>query len=1118
MAEVSNGYIAYSHSTDDHGIIKFYTDADCSRQITITNGKSAALTGLLGDDGKVYVKASAAPGYTALGVTFTAQKSIDSKASQSRSFAPPVNVNVTLTAVTGKPGLYSFMMPAFGENVSISAQFNAPSQQEVSYVDENYETQTVSAYIIDETMGTLVPGFYVVPDGLALDHVIGSNGSGDNTVAIIIPDGKTLSLGSAASPLSGPGFSMGCNLSFYGQINATGKLAINAKNQGINVSGSVTVAHLDVDVVSSTSQGIVAGGGSGSIFAGHQTKGNSLTVRSKETGINGTNNPVAIKYYDVDIISEGSSAYGIYASGGTGITITGRTDGINTVKVLSGGFGGIYGGGCPVTIKYCDVDVSYEGSGSYFAGIFASGSNGVNQGVTIEGVATGDKVNTITVRSTGIGIQGGGMPVTISYCNVEVTGITETNNDYNPCGNYGIHAASSPGLTLTGRADGKNTVKVRSIMQSLFAESNLPVNIKYYDVDVFSQNHSGIQASGTYSGGAIYIEGLASGQKVNKVTTRSAAHGIYAESSPVTIKYCDVEVTGTTKTGDNYNVCRGEGIHAGGYNNTGLTITGRTDVGNKVTVRSYSFGLMGGGTTVTISNSDVDVVSENVHGIQATGNGLSLTSTLQNGNTIKLKGKVYGIASYGSSLVIDNCTVDIEAENCNAINGNCVNGATIKDANVTVKSKLTPVFITNAFLTITDSKLTATCTGEGTGAEGDAGAYSGIFVSQGMTVDGSQVTATAEKGYAGIITSFDNHDEVAETLKNITFSWKNATDFIKVDKYMLDEDYALVIAEGKVFKYGDNDTKLLAGPVADVSALEGMTLTPYGYCGYCGEDDPSTDADESKNLVWEIPLNGTVTTIIGSGEMKDYSTTGTPWAVYEPTLILVPDEAAYNAFVPKVSAADKAVMAPIEINVAKNAGGWSTFCHNYPVAYSLSDDATAYTVSGLSADATSVQATATAATAELIAPAVPLLLGYSGEGSVTLTVEPAETATPSTADIVRVAGTGVVFCGALADKTFTQANMAANNYYVLRNNAFVWVKNPGTIAAHRCWLEMTGNAARQLNIVFGEATAVTPTPNPSRAGGEWYDLQGRKMVHGTSSNGTLPKGIYVRNGKKFIVK
>ena len=34
----------------------------------------------------------------------------------------------------------------------------------------------------------------------------------------------------------------------------------------------------------------------------------------------------------------------------------------------------------------------------------------------------------------------------------------------------------------------------------------------------------------------------------------------------------------------------------------------------------------------------------------------------------------------------------------------------------------------------------------------------------------------------------------------------------------------------------------------------------------------------------------------------------------------------------------------------------------------------------------------------------------------------------------------------------------------------------------------------------------------------WFDLSGRKIVNGKWSNGKLPQGIYIRGGKKFMVK
>ena len=48
------------------------------------------------------------------------------------------------------------------------------------------------------------------------------------------------------------------------------------------------------------------------------------------------------------------------------------------------------------------------------------------------------------------------------------------------------------------------------------------------------------------------------------------------------------------------------------------------------------------------------------------------------------------------------------------------------------------------------------------------------------------------------------------------------------------------------------------------------------------------------------------------------------------------------------------------------------------------------------------------------------------------------------------------FKGTLEAKTFTAADMAAADHYVLRNgHDFVWVKDAGTLAAGKCWIELS---------------------------------------------------------------
>jgi hypothetical protein len=55
----------------------------------------------------------------------------------------------------------------------------------------------------------------------------------------------------------------------------------------------------------------------------------------------------------------------------------------------------------------------------------------------------------------------------------------------------------------------------------------------------------------------------------------------------------------------------------------------------------------------------------------------------------------------------------------------------------------------------------------------------------------------------------------------------------------------------------------------------------------------------------------------------------------------------------------------------------------------------------------------------------------------------------------------------------------------------------------------------------GTTTGIRPTPDYTDYTDKadvWYDLSGRRIVNVTSSNGKLPKGIYLNRGRKVIVK
>ena len=111
------------------------------------------------------------------------------------------------------------------------------------------------------------------------------------------------------------------------------------------------------------------------------------------------------------------------------------------------------------------------------------------------------------------------------------------------------------------------------------------------------------------------------------------------------------------------------------------------------------------------------------------------------------------------------------------------------------------------------------------------------------------------------------------------------------------------------------------------------------------------------------------------------------------------------------------------------------------------------------------------------------------------------------------------FKGTLVDKTFTDEDMQEADHYVLSGgNSFVWVKDAGTLAAGKCWIELVPAStahARSLSIV--PEGGLTPTgintvkTAADTKDGEWYDLSGHRVAQPT-------KGICVKNGRKIIVR
>ena len=114
------------------------------------------------------------------------------------------------------------------------------------------------------------------------------------------------------------------------------------------------------------------------------------------------------------------------------------------------------------------------------------------------------------------------------------------------------------------------------------------------------------------------------------------------------------------------------------------------------------------------------------------------------------------------------------------------------------------------------------------------------------------------------------------------------------------------------------------------------------------------------------------------------------------------------------------------------------------------------------------------------------------------------------------------FQGTMEEKMFTDADMAAADYYVCNGKQFVKVRGAGTLGANKAYLKFVTDqqqsAPQYINIVMGgdlgEGTTGINNVNDNLNDNEatWYDLNGRKL------NGKpAQKGIYIKNGKKVVV-
>lgn len=183
------------------------------------------------------------------------------------------------------------------------------------------------------------------------------------------------------------------------------------------------------------------------------------------------------------------------------------------------------------------------------------------------------------------------------------------------------------------------------------------------------------------------------------------------------------------------------------------------------------------------------------------------------------------------------------------------------------------------------------------------------------------------------------------------------------------------------------------------------------------------------------------------------------------------------------------------VNVTIPSSGWGTYCCQWPLDLtegSLPDGFKAYAVSSSS----STNVTLTEISQKLIGGTGIIING-----------------TPGTAYTLKIADNGTAYNGTnLLTGTLSPTYIEKGQYF-LKNGQFVY-SSAGTLPANKAYLKSANapEAAENLGFVVEDATGIAVVRNVViEEKDKWYDLSGR-AVSPTS------KGIYIHNGKKYVIK
>lgn len=254
-------------------------------------------------------------------------------------------------------------------------------------------------------------------------------------------------------------------------------------------------------------------------------------------------------------------------------------------------------------------------------------------------------------------------------------------------------------------------------------------------------------------------------------------------------------------------------------------------------------------------------------------------------------------------------------------------------------------------------------------------------------------------------------------------------------------------------------------------------------------------AGENKNKLNVSITGGSITGIpdeyLPDGEWKEYSATITPTSNEIKITFTVPGKKRF--FLDEINVAAPSTSETVSVTIPSS--GWGTFCYKYPLdftAASSPEGLKAYAVSSTS----SSNATLTQINEKIIGGTGIIING-----------------TPGATYAIKVADQGTAYSGTnLLTGTLSPTYIEEGQYF-LKSGRFVY-SSAGILRENKAYLkkENAPEAAANFDFVVEDVTGISEVLNNiSLDDDKWYDLSGR-AVSPTS------KGIYIHNGKKYVIK